>query len=179
MYFGVRNSLERTMPGFIHKKTGFTLIEILVALVILTGSSIIISRIWSGNKQRVGKISDYHTISRLMEKKLTELEFEWRKTNFNSIPKEAKGDFKEEKYFSWSLKTQPLSLPDPQVLMTLLGHTQGMAVQVAQTVTQFLSTAVLEAKLTIHYKKGPLKSAYSLSTYIVDHNKDIQVSATK
>ena len=161
----------------LNKKAGFTLIELLTALVILAGSTIIISRIWSGNRQRVGKIGDYHHISRLMERKITELEFEWRKKNFNSIPRQAKGDFKEEKHFSWSVKTRPLSLPDPQSLMSLLGQTQSMALQVAKTTTQFLSEAVLEAKLTIHYKKGSLKSAYSLTTYIVDHNRNIQISA--
>ena len=162
------------MYHIISKKKGFTLIEILMALVILSGAMIIISRIWSGNKQRVEKISNYHKVTQLMEKKITELEFEWRKKNFNSIPKEEKGDFEEEKYFSWSVKTQPLKLPDPQKIMNLLGQNEGMAIQVAQTTTQFLSQAILEAKLTIHYKKGPFKNAYSLTTYIVDHNKEIQ-----
>ncbi len=164
------------MQFLIKKKTGFTLIETLVALIILAGSTIIISRIWSGNKQRVGKIGDHHKIVQLMERKMTELEFDWRKKNFNSIPKEVKGDFKEEKYFSWSVKTQALTLPDPQIFLALLGQGEGMAVQVAQITTQFLSQAVMEAKLTIHYKKGLLKSAYSLTTYIVDHNKEIQIS---
>ena len=112
-----------------------------------------------------------------MERKITELEFEWQKQNFNSIPKEAKGDFEDEKYFSWSVKTQPLSLPDPQKIMSLLGQNQDIAVQVAQKTTQFLSQTILEAKLTIHYKKGSLKSAYSLTTYIVDHKKQLQFSA--
>lgn len=145
-----------------------------MALVILSGAMIIISRIWSGNHQRVRKIDDYHKIVQLMEKKITELEFEWRKKNFDSIPKEEKGDFEKEKHFSWSVKTQPLRLPDPQKIMNLLGQNQNMAVQVAQTTTQFLSQAVIEAKLTIHYKRGDLKSAYSLTTYIVDHKKEIQ-----
>ena len=165
------------MPWCIKKNKGFTLIETLVALVILAGAMIIISGIWSGNRQRVEKIGDYHKITQLMEKKIAELEFEWRKQNFDSIPKEQKGDFEEEKHFSWSVKTQPLTLPDPQKIMGLLGQNQGPAVQIAQKTTQFLSQSILETKLTIHYKKGSLESAYSLTTYIVNHGKELQLSA--
>ena len=155
----------------INKKKGFTLIEILIALVILAGSTIIISRIWSGNTKRVQKISNYHKIAELMEKKMAELEFAWRKQNFDSIPREDKGDFEGEKHFSWSVKTQALTLPNPQSLMNLVGQRDSMTIQVSQVITQFLSQAIIEAKLTIHYKKDSLESAYSLTTYIVDHKK--------
>ncbi len=158
------------------KINGFTLIEVLVALVILSGSMIIISNIWSGNKKRVGKIIDYHKVVQLMEQKISELEFEWQRKNFNSIPREEKGVFEEEKYFSWSVKTRALVLPNPQTLMNLVEQNQEIVTQVSEITTQFLSEAVLEAKLTIHYKRGDLKSAYSLTTYIIDHNKEIQIA---
>lgn len=160
-----------------NKKKGFTLIEILVALVILTGATIVISRVWTSNRQRVTQIDNYHKIVQLMENKISELEFEWRKKNFKSIPKEEKGDFKDEKYFSWSVKTQPLKLPEPKQMLSMFGQSQSQSasLQVAQVTTEFLSQAVLEAKLTIHYKKGNLKSAYSITTYIVDHSKSISM----
>ena len=164
------------MHRWIHKKAGFTLIEIVIALAILAGATIIISRIWSGNRQRVHKISDYHKIVQLMEQKINELEFEWRVKNFQSIPREQKGDFPEEENFSWSVKTQPLSLPDPQLLLNSIKQNQDMVLKVAKTTNQLLSQAVLEAKLTIHYKKGLFKSKYSLTTYIIDHKREIQLS---
>ena len=159
----------------LNKKRGFTLIEVLIALVILSGATIIMSRIWAGNQQRVRKIADYHKVVYLMEKKITELEFEWRKKNFNYIPKEEKGDFKEEQYFSWSVKTQPLKLPDLQKITSLTGQNNEIINQVVLVTSQLLSQSVLEAKLTIHYKRGALKSAYSLTTYIVDHNKEVKI----
>ena len=161
----------------ISKKKGFTLIEILVALIILAGATVIVSKIWVSNRQRMTKIDTYHKVVQLMESKMSELEFEWRKIKFNSIPKEAKGDFKKEKYFSWTVKTRPLKLPDPKHLLNLFGQnqSQGVALQVAQVTTDFLSQAVLETKLTIHYQKGKLKNAYSLTTYMVDHTKSISM----
>ncbi len=165
------------MHSWIKKKKGFSLIEILVTLLILSSSMVIVSRIGSGNQQRVKRLEHYGKITRLMEQKISDLEFEWRRTSFDSIPSEARGDFEGEKHFSWSVVTQALSLPDPKALMSLTGDSQGgMALQVAQVTKQFLSQAVKELKLTIHYKKGSLKSAYSMTTYIVDHNKKIQVS---
>ena len=164
------------MRRFINQKKGFTLIEIVIALTILSAATITISRIWYGNRQRVSKINDYHKIAQLMEQKISELEFEWRVKNFQSIQREQEGDFPEEENFSWSVKIQPLNLPDPQQYLSSLKQNQDMALKVAKTSNLLLSQAVLEAKLTIHYKKGLLKSAYSLTTYIVDHKREIQLS---
>jgi len=164
---------------YFNKKQGFTLAEILIAMIILSGAALIVSRIWFGNQQRVIKISDYHKVSQLMEKKMSDLEFEWRKKKFNLIPKEEKGDFEEEEYFSWSVKTQAITLPDPQQIINLFGEgKQGQTIlnMIAQTITQHLSETVLEAKLTIHYKRGILKNAYSMTTYIVDHEKPLPIS---
>ena len=156
----------------LNKKAGFTLIELLTALVILAGSTIIISRIWSGNRQRVGKIGDYHHISRLMERKITELEFEWRKKNFNSIPRQAKGEFKEEKHFSWSVKTQPINLLESQQMLNLVTQANNdMAQQIMGAIQKLLSSSILEIKLTVHFNKKQKKTSYSLSTYIVDYTQ--------
>ena len=157
------------------KKRGFTLIEILVSLIILAGATMIISRIWFGNHQRVNKIADYHKVVQLMEKKIVELEMEWKRQTFASIPEENKGNFSEEKYYSWSVKTQALRLPDPKASLNL-EEQQEMAGAVADITVEYLSQAVLEAKLTIYYQKGDFKSAYSITTYIVDNEKEIQVS---
>ena len=157
------------------KKLGFTLVEILVALAILSGAMLIVSKIWSGNRVRIDKINIYDKVSALMEQKIAELEFEWSRISFDSIPREVKGDFEREKHFSWSAKTKALELPNPQVLLNLMGQTEGTALQVATMTSQFLSQSILEIQLTIHYKKGRLKSAYSISSYIVDHTKQISL----
>lgn len=164
------------MTYFIKKNKGFTLIEILISLLILAGSTLIISRIGSGNQKRTIKINDYHTIVHLMETKIAELEFEWRKKNFDSIPKELKGEFETEKHFSWSVKTQKLNLSNPQQLMKLGDQQKDFSLKILKVISEFLSSAILETKLTIHYKKGIFKSAYSMTTYIVDHNKEVQLS---
>ena len=158
------------------KIKGFTLIEVLVAMAILSGSMIIISNIWSGNKKRVQKIGDYHKVTQLMEQKISELETEWRRKNFNSIPREEKGVFDEEKHFSWSVKTRPFEGANPQDLISSYEENSDIVTQITQVIDQFLSETILEAKFTIHYKRGKLKSDYSLTTYIVDHSKEIQVS---
>ena len=159
------------------KNPGFTLIEVLMTLVVLSGALMIVSHIRDGNQKRLQKLSHYSKVTQLMESKISDLEFEWRKKAFASLPKSDKGDFKEEPHFSWSVVTQALSLLDPTVLMNVTGQSiEGIALEVAKVTSQFLSQAVLEVKLSIHYKKGDLKNAYSMTTYIVDHNKKIQMA---
>ena len=69
------------------ENTGFTLIEILVALTIFSSAAVILSNIRSGNLQRMEKIQNYRKAIELLENKMTELELEWNKKAIHTIPK--------------------------------------------------------------------------------------------
>ena len=152
---------------------GFTLVEILVALIIFSSTAMILSNIRSGNLQRMEKIQHYRKAIELLENKMTELEFEWGKKALHTIPDSEEGDFENEKNFSWSVKTQALQLTDYQQLLSLAGEevNNEMVQQVMNNIQQLLSSSILEVKLTVHFKQNTKQNSYSLSTYIVDYTQ--------
>ena len=158
-------------------RRGFTIIEMVVALMILASSVLILSRMKSGNRKRVDKAQYYHKAVLLLERKMAELEFKWSQQNFSSIPEEQNGVFKNEKDFSWSLKTKPfVQLPAEEIIKSL-GAEDNTAMYIARTTAAFLSLAVKEAQLTVYYKKGAKRrSAYSLTAYIVDYKRQINLT---
>ena len=154
------------------QKKGFTLVEILVALIIFSSTAVILSNIRSGNLQRIEKIQHYRKAIELLENKMTELEFEWSKKALHTIPDSEEGDFENEKHFSWSVKTQPIELPNPQKMLSMFGEVNNeTAGQVIGNIQKLLSSSILEIKLTVHFSKNSRKNSYSLSTYIVDYTQ--------
>ncbi len=152
---------------------GFTLIEMIVALMILSSSVILLSRMKSGNKNRIDKSYHYHKAVLLLEQKITELELEWSSQSFDSIPTEQKGQFTTQKDFSWSVKTKPLSMPSAEDMFKSLGADSDIVLYIIRTTSEFLTSSIKEVKVTVHYNKHKKKSSYSLSTYIVDYSKNI------
>ena len=154
------------------ENTGFTLIEILVALTIFSSAAVILSNIRTGNLQRMEKIQNYRKAIELLENKMTELEFEWSKKAIHTIPDSEEGDFENEKGFSWSVKTQPINLLESQQMLNFATQTNNdMAQQIVGTIQKLLSSSILEVKLTVHFSKSSRKVSYSLSTYIVDYTQ--------
>ena len=152
--------------------TGFTLIEILVALTIFSSAAVILSNIRSGNLQRMEKIQNYRKAIELLENKMTELELEWNKKAIHTIPDSEQGDFENEKDFSWSVKTQPINLLESQQMLNLVTQANNdMAQQIMGAIQKLLSSSILEIKLTVHFNKKQKKTSYSLSTYIVDYTQ--------
>ena len=157
------------------KTKGFTLIEVLFALIILAGFAISFSDIWFGNSKRIkmGRIHD--TAIHLMEEKMGELELEWSKLNFRAIPKENKGEFKEEAGFSWSFKTQPLQMPSPETFLDPQADNNELSLKVINEGIQYFSKSILEAQVTVHFKGEDMQSSWSVTTYIADPNSIIDL----
>ena len=157
--------------NFLKQKKGFTLIEILAALAVFSSTALILSRVWSGNTKRMHKIQQYKTATSLLRTKMTELELDWRRKTFNSIPSFEEGDFKEEEHFSWSVRTQKLPLPGAEEFMKQAGAESEAGRQIGTAVHNVLTQSVLEVKLTLHFKQGERKSDYSITSYIVDYSQ--------
>ena len=157
------------------KHKGFTLIEILVALVILSSAVMILLGLQSSNTKRVQKAVYYHKAVQLLERKITELEIEWSKTSILNLPDSDSGTFEDEPEFSWTLQIQSIPLPNPEQQLQELNVKNAAAAMLVQSANQFLSQSIKEAQLTIHQKKGPNNSKYSLTTYIVDYTQSISI----
>ena len=163
-------------PGVLPAKPfGFTLIEILVALMVLSGAAVILMGIRSGNAHRMDKVRSYQKVVMLLERKMSELEVEWFRGGFASIPREGKGVFKEDPEFSWSVETKPIEITDLQNSVDPRAWDEN-ALLIIRSARQFLSRSIKEARLTVHHRRGLKTSRYSLTTYIVNYDQDIQLS---
>ena len=73
--------------------SGFTLMEVLVALAILAGALVIVSSSWSGNFLRVRKSNLYNNAALLLESKMSELQAKYYGKTLEEIPEAEAGDF--------------------------------------------------------------------------------------
>src|SRR4051812_34624462 len=98
---------------------GFTLIEVMVATVIMTGALIVIGSSWSGNHMRIEKARTNSNMAALLERKMTELDLEYRGKPITEIKDEDAGAFGEEfKLYRWEMRSKEFEMPD---LTSVLG----------------------------------------------------------
>lgn len=149
---------------------GLTLIEVLIAVAILVGGVVVISSSWSGTLLKIRKAKIYNEVHYLLQKKMAELEIEYKNTPVNEIPEEESGVFNKpyEKY-TWQIKSQNMPLPNLKSLIQSQG-TNEQSQSILGTALSQLTKAVKEVQITVRlpHKKYPL--TYSLATYFVDYN---------
>ena len=68
------------------KNRGFTLIEVLVALFILTGGILVLANAWSGNFMRMRKSAMFNDVATLLERKMVETEAKYKSKQLAEIP---------------------------------------------------------------------------------------------
>ena len=152
------------------KTKGFSLIEVLTSVLILTGFISILVQLSYGTTRRMKKVKQMEKAAYLLEFKMLELEEKFKMTK---LPEQDKGDFENEKNYSWTYKTQPLTLPDPQMFLSLTSLPENeLNIKISQTLTSVLSDSVTELKLTVHYKgkRGP-EFHYSLMSYFINYEE--------
>jgi type II secretory pathway pseudopilin PulG len=167
---------------------GFTLVEIFIAMIILAGAIITLSASWSGNLVKLTKSKRHDIATYLLEKKISEIFAEYEGKPLNSIKDEDKGDFGSEyKGFRWEFKSQELILPDMKALYTANNNEEPdqMTSLVLEQMRGFMEKSVKEIQVSIfahvqksqRAKKGRKEARYTVSTYIVDYNQELDIGA--
>ena len=162
-----------------HTNRGFTLIEVLVALFILTGGIIVLSTSWSGNFMRIRKSALFNDVATLLERKMVETEAKYR-TKYGEIPEEDGGDFgTDHPQYSWKLKSRELKLPD--ITPLLLGqeeHPDETMVAMLKQMTEQISKAVKEVKISVVVKRNGKELEFSATEYMVDYQAQLDLGGS-
>jgi len=151
---------------------GFTLVEVMIAMAIMSSSIVLMSQTWSSNWVRVKKIAVNNRAAFLLDSKIAELENLYT-PQFAKIPEEESGEFKEYPEYSWSMKSQKFTMPDLSSLLNAGGETSPQLLEFIKSLTDFFNETVVEMQVTVTYKKNKSSKTYRATTFIVDFEKPI------
>lgn len=158
---------------------GFTLIEVLVAMFILSGAMLVISFAWSGNFLRMRKVAMYNDAATLLERKMVELEVKYKEHPISEIPEEESGDFGSDyPQYRWAVKSKELKLPDlTPLLVSQEDGADESLISMLKQVSEFLSKAIKEVKVSVFIKsKGKSKEVeFSATQYLVDYTQGFSI----
>ena len=153
-------------------QSGFTLIEVLISVMILAGSIVIISNVWSGNLLRVRKFEVQKNVSYLLEQKILEIEELYSNKPIESIPEESSGEFgKKYPKYSWNMISLSPELDNLDVFKAT-SDDSGVISGFEQLGKTFLKDSLKqnfkEVKVSVTYTIGTKNISFSLTTLFVN-----------
>lgn len=157
------------------KQKGFTLLEVLISIVIMSGALILLSNTWGGAFKSLKKGKQKYEISVLLERKLTEIELEYRNKPLTEIPDEREEDFgKDYKNIRWKLKSKKFEFPDITSMLKQRDQgSDGMSDMIFKQLTELINKSIKEVQVTIKVKEGKTTKEYSAVTLFVDYDQNI------
>jgi len=167
-----RRMTRRTIKG----SAGFTLLEVLIALIITVAAGILLSTAWSGNLLRVRKTTLNDNVAQLLQRKIAEIKAENSKKKFTEIHNED-GDFGDEyPQYRWTFTTQKFVLPDLGAIMAAQpGGANQMLITMLTKMREIMGKSILEATVTVYAKIKKKELDYSVTFYIVDYDDPITI----
>ena len=163
------------------KSKGFSLVEVLVAVMIFAGAIMVINNIWSANLVRIRKSRIVNESASLLKQKITEYEIKYAGKPLAEIPAKEAGGFGDKlPNYTWEMVSRDFEMPD--LSSAIAGQEEGtsqMITVLIKTMTEFINKSVKEMKVTIKVKNPPgVKKKtkpleYSATTLFLDYEKDI------
>lgn len=148
----------------------------MLAVVILASALLLLTNSWSASFLRVRKTQQQFEIAALLERKMTDIEIEYRGKSLDEIPDEKGDDFgKDYPQYAWKMTSKPLEIPDiSATLASKDGGVDQFTVTIVKQLTEGLSKAIKEVTVTVILKNAkPKPLEYSVTTYFVDYDKDL------
>ncbi len=157
-------------------RKAFTLIEVVLAMMVMASGLFILVNSWAGTYNRLRKTQIQVQIAALLERKVTEIERKYKNKSLESIPDEEADDFGSEiPGYSWAMKSKKLEIPDLSAsLASKEGGTDSIMMMIMKTFTEHLSKSIKEVQITITYKdKKPVTAGVTI--YIVDYDRPLPI----
>lgn len=159
---------------------GFTLLETLLAVVILSMGILLLTQSWSGSFLRIRKTQLNQDVAALLERKMNEIDLEFRGKPLDTIPEEKEDDFGSEyPQYKWKMVAREFQMPNlSSILMQQEGGANDMMMMMIQQLTEHLSKTIKEVKVSVIYTGGKKPLEYSVVTYFVDYNKPLSIGGS-
>jgi general secretion pathway protein I len=172
-------SALRTHTSRLKSQKGFSLFEILIALVILAGVFTVVGMAWSTSQLRLRKMKLNNQVAYLLDYKVADIERQYR-DQITLLPEDDAGDFedmgKDYKAFSWKLKSKKFELPDlTPLLIKDQGKADPMVTMLLGQMKDFFAQAAKEVTITVVYTYKKQKVEYSATTFLIDFNQQLPI----
>lgn len=152
---------------------GFTLLEVLVALMILAGGLLVLNNSWSTNNLRLRKATVFNNSATLLQKKMVEFEALYQERPLEELPESESGDFgSDHPAYRWEMESRELEFPDLSALMVGQGQGDETTLMMIRQMTDMISKSVKEVKVTVFVKSNKKEVSFSATTYFIDYNRD-------
>lgn len=154
---------------------GFTLLEVLIALMIIAGGIVALNLGWGNSFLMIRKSTMKYNVATLLERKMAEFEAKYKDKPFNEIPESEEGDFENDfPQYRWKMESRDLELPDlTPLLIAQEEQADEMLISMMKQMTEYLNKVIKEVKISVFVKgKGGKETEFSATQYFVDYSKD-------
>ena len=113
---------------------------------------------------------------RKFERKITEIEVQYRDSPLDEIPDDLSGNFEGFPQYSWRFSSKDFEMPD---LTSILVASDEVAdetlISMISQMSDFISDSIKEGTVTVSVQAGKTAADFSVTTYFVDYNKPLSL----
>lgn len=160
------------------RTSGFTLLEVIIAVVIMASGILLIAMSWSGAFHRLRKTQTNTEIVALLERKMAELDAKYKGRPLEAIQDSEEDDFGSEyPQYSWKMESRKFEMPDLTGYFTAReGGADQMTLQTMKIFTEHLKQTIKEVRVTVFYKPpNKPEQSYSITTFYVEYNRPLPI----
>jgi general secretion pathway protein I len=160
---------------------GFTLLEVVIAMAIMTLAFSSILAVEMGSINASSRAKQMNIVAMLAKNQMVDTEYKIEGKSFDEVKKEDSGTF-EAPYQDYRWKTTVRELKFPPIAGGAAAQSKGaeggnqVTELLTKLITNFLSKALREVTVTVFWKRGTAEQSFSLSTYWVDLNYEFKLT---
>lgn len=146
-----------------------------MALVVMASGLLILTNSWASTYSRLRKTQVQVQIAALLERKVTEIEREYKNKSLESIPEEKEDTFGSDlPQYTWKLRSKKFEMPNLSALLTAQpGGADPILMSLMNTYTEFLGKCVKELNISVIYTEGKKPIVADVTIYMMDYNKSL------